>query len=255
MDLSILNTTAVAFGLILTRVSSFVVAGPMFGTGIVPNTVKLGVCIVLSLFLLPHYEDYVVGLNSTPQLVLATAAEALVGLGLGYWLRIVFLPISIAGTYLGQELGFNLGQITSSTSGAATNETGFLFDSLALALFWVTDAHHRSLKVLSYTTLVGPDGSSLEMPSPFDISSLICEAHHFGLGIVSPLATILFVSLIGLMLLMRAWPHINLFSFGSAARLAVGWVALTMFGPMVIANIAFVMRTGILSMDHAVMGP
>lgn len=243
----------IALMLVMTRVSSFLVASPFLGTGVVPNTVKFGVSLTLSLFLLPNYLDYVGEMKTGATVVIAAASEALIGAMLGFWLRLVFLPVKTAAAYIGQELGFTLGQVTESTSNNATSEVGVFFDSVALALFWVTNCHHGTLKALAYSTQF-PDQTDFPMPTSTEAAALVCEALRAGFDIVSPLGAILFVILIGLMVLMRTWSHINLFSFGTAARLFAGWLGFLVTGPFIISKIALVLRVGVHAFNSAITG-
>jgi flagellar biosynthetic protein FliR len=229
-----------AFALATTRVSSFIIASPMFGQGTVPNTVKLGLCISLGVFWLPGYLQLAATTDhGSIRFVFALLTEFIMGISLGYITRLFFLPAKIAGSYVGQELGFNLGQVTDPSSGSSTNETGLIFDAWALLLFWVTDTHHTTIRLLGASMNVSGDRAFVHGLAP-EIVGLVSAAHELGLLMVAPLATVLFASLISLAVLMRAWSHVTLFSFGIGARLLIGLAAFFVLMPLIIDNMVWI---------------
>lgn len=241
IDQASLGVVPVAFGLILARVSMFVVAAPMFGHGTVPNLVKTGLCVALSLFWYPGYVSWATELQtSNAALVVAVMTELIAGFCVGYLVRLILLPARIAGTYVGQELGFSLGQVADPTSGAASNETGLLFDALGLVVFWSTDVHHQSFRLLGYSTKALQIDREFILGFASEIVALVGQSHDLALMMVGPLASILFVILIAMSVMLRSWPQVTLFSFGSGARLLVGLAALAFFAPTIILNMAAV---------------
>lgn len=238
IDLTTIGVLPIAFGLVLARVSSFVVAAPMFGQGTVPNLVKMGLCVVLSVFWYPNYLEMAGELQgSKSALFVAGMSEIIAGFCIGYLVRLTMLPVRIAGTYVGQELGFSLGQVADPSSGAASNETGLLFDAMGLVLFWVTDVHHQSFRMLGYSTRAFQVDREFILEFSNTVTRLISQAHDLGLMIIGPLASVLFLLLVALSVMMRSWPQVTLFSFGSGARILIGLAALVLFTPAIVSNI------------------
>lgn len=255
IDLAVIGATPIAFGLILARVSMFVVAAPMFGKGTVPNLVKLGLCMALSLFWYPNYIGWASELQtSQAALVIALFTELIAGFCVGYMVRLILLPARIAGTYIGQELGFSLGQVADPTSGTASNETGLLFDALGLVVFWLTDVHHQSFRMLGYSTQALQIDREFIFGLASETVSLISRSHELALLMVAPLASVLFLILVAMSVMMRAWPQVTLFSFGSGARLLTGLTALAFFIPTIILNMASVFESVALAVTEMLFG-
>jgi flagellar biosynthesis protein FliR len=237
--MSSLEGAAAAFVLVLARVSSFIATAPILGQGTVPNSVKLGLCLALAIFWLPGYTevDFTTGHGSALRFGLALLMESIVGLSVGYVTRLLFLPAKVAGSYVGQELGFNLGQVADPSTGTSTNETGLIFDAWALVLFWITDTHHTTLRMLD-ASIGFAGGREFVYGLAPEMVRLVSAGHQLGILMVAPLATLLFAALISLAVLMRAWSHITLFSFGIGARLLLGLLAFFVLVPLVLENMA-----------------
>ena len=239
-DADSLESAAIVFALVLTRVSAFIVAGPVPSHTNSPNLLKVALCIVLSLFWYPQ-ANLQVHNASMGFLAFSALGEFAIGYTLGSTVRLAFLPFTISGSYVAQELGFNLGQVTDPTTGSPSSETVLLFETIGVALFWMTNADHFVWKVLGGSMLY-VEGS---LDNVFEVGNLYTQllamCHELGILLVAPLAAIMWLILISLSLMMRIWPQITLFSFGMGARIILGLTALLWFFPQIVGG-----------MDHAV---
>lgn len=241
-EVSSLSVLPIALMLVMARVSSFIVAAPLFSQGTVPTAVKFGLCMALSVFWMPEYLDSAADLQASKgALVLALLAEIVAGYCVGYLVRLSLLPVRIAGTYVGQELGFSLGQVADPTSGSPSNETGLLFDALGLLIFWTTNVHHQSLRLLGNSTIVLQVDREFLLDLATNTASLMAHSHDVAFLMIAPLATVLFVALVALSVMMRAWPQVTLFSFGSGARLLIGLAAFLFFAPSIVSKMAVIL--------------
>jgi flagellar biosynthesis protein FliR len=89
---------------------------------------------------------------------------------------------------------------------------------------------HASFLTLSPTPLFVHD-------APGFLASHIDQSHAFGITMIGPLGTCLFVTLITTAMAMRVWPQINLFSFGIGFRILVGLIAAWYFLPYALAQL------------------
>lgn len=239
VDALTLQQSLVAFGLGMTRVSGLIASSPLLGDGVVPNRVKAALCISLAVFFLPNYATGypVVQAPSTVLIVLALGFEFFVGFCLGTLLRLVFLPLKIAGGYLGQEFGFSLGQVTDPTSGAPTNEMGIVFDAFAVAVFWITNADHYAWKMLGASIINVPAERQAFSGFAELYMQMFSFAQERGILLIAPIGAVMWLTLFALSVAMKVWPQITLFSFGMGVRLLVGFGTLLYFMPDIILGI------------------
>ena len=250
---SAVGVAPIALILVVARVSAFVVAAPGFGDNMLPNVVKLGLCLGLGMFWLPDYLPLAAEIRTQAGLVVTMSIELIAGLVIGYLVRLMMLPAHVAGSYLGQEIGFNLGQVTDPGSGAPANETGLIFDAFSLVLFWLTDVHHVALQALGKVSeLVFIDRGMLRDLQHLS-GRLISRAHENGLMIVAPVTSMLFITMVSVMILMRGWPQTTLFSFGLPMRLLVGLTSFLFFLPLILSNIAEVLEEAAVTITQAIV--
>ena len=229
---------AIIFTLSLTRVSSFIVSSPMLGERSIPNIVKVAFCVAISVFLFPGIErDFAAGTSGLDwrMSLVILGREAVVGFTIGYLVRLIMLPARIAGSYMGQEFGFSLGQVADPSTGVASNEVRLLTDALALVLFWMTDAHHVAIRVLANQEV---GDHLIEFPFTEGLGHTVSFVHQVALQQIGPMVLALLLILVCLCVVMRSWSQMTLFSFGSGVRVLFGIGAFFVFIPWIVLQLS-----------------
>ena len=92
----------------LTRVLGFIAVAPIFSHKAVPNQVKLGFAMMLTLMVMPI-------LPPLPQFeifswygLLLLVEQLVIGLAIGFSMRVVLAAIDIAGQIIGMTMGLSL---------------------------------------------------------------------------------------------------------------------------------------------------
>jgi len=100
-----LNTWIAAFIWPLTRILGLISAAPLFGNLTVPIRAKLGLGVMLSLIIAPNVPSLpALDPMSLPGLLILTQ-QLIIGLGMGFAMRIVFAAIEMAGELSGMTMG------------------------------------------------------------------------------------------------------------------------------------------------------
>jgi len=227
-----------AFFLILCRVAAAIFTFPALGTRGTPRQVKIGLSVALAALWFGQFASKppagVIELAADPSLVrfaLAVAGEVVFGSFLGFAFGLLLLPFRVAGSYIGQEIGLTLGNVTDPNTFSSTNAVGQLFEILALILFFSVDMHHVLFKIIHSSFIKSPIGRGLfEMPAAI-LAPTIALAHEQGLRLIAPMAIITFGTVVLLSMITKSAPQLNLFSVGINLRLAVGVLAILFFLP------------------------
>jgi flagellar biosynthetic protein FliR len=123
---------------------------PAFGNGPAARFAKIGLAVFLGLL---------VGLANRPDgwsdpgwqagpLVVAVVAEALVGILLGWVSRFWLEVCRLAGGLISQEMGLNLANQIDPVTGQTVPLIGYLYEVLAVILFFAMHAHHALLAAI-----------------------------------------------------------------------------------------------------------
>ena len=247
----------ISFALILVRVATFWTLIPVWSALKPPKMVKLGLVVSLTVFWFFGLTEpvasarlWATGSLHWAFLVLLVGREILLGGMLAMAFHIFFVPMQIAGAYIGQELGLSIATLTDTTSGAVNNIVATLMQVIAIVLFFVLDLHHYLIWCLHSSFELLPAGNGWRFESVGGLIHGFADITEQGLAICTPVALVAFVALIALLVLARAAPALNLFSVGMPVRLLVGLAAILVFLPGLMVNCQNQFETGIRFVEN-----
>ncbi len=206
---------------------------PVLGTRNVPARVRVALAGFIALAAqasLPAMP--VVPLDSLPAALLVVQ-QVVVGLSLGFAVRIVFAAVEAAGELVGLEMGLNFAGFFDPISATQATAASRFFGTLVAWLFICINGHLLVIAALvqSFQTFpVGPEPLAfLRAVQPQTWGAQIFAT---GLWIALPMvAMLLFVNLV-LGVISRVAPQINIFAVGFPITLSVGLVGMMLTLPM-----------------------
>jgi flagellar biosynthetic protein FliR len=232
------------FVLILARVSSFIAFFPLFAQRQLPKLVKAGLSMALTLFWFGTMPPEL--LVDADMNVLNSFLYLGKEIGLGFLLAVmvgfIFVPARVAGAYIGQEIGLSLASVASPGSADSSTLVTTLFETFAILLFFGLNLHHFMITFLHHSLIhVGANISLTDLPTELliQIAGSLTEQGNL---IVGPAGICLFVLTIGLALLNKAAPTLNLFSVGMTLRSGIGILCLIAFLPVIIKSMEMYFR-------------
>jgi flagellar biosynthesis protein FliR len=166
---------------------------------------------------------------------IAVAREILLGATIGYAFGLLMIPARIAGEFLTQELGMSLGSLVNAAGDGMASPLAVLFEMIAAAVFWGLDGHHAFFMVMHGMFVQMPVGAvNIEAPAQHALQAAT-RTEEWGLMLAAPLAACMFLATIGLTLLGRVAPQLNLYNFGLPMKLGLGLAALLLLLPQTVA--------------------
>ncbi len=206
---------------------------PVFSQRSVPARVRVALAAFIALAAQPTLPTPpVVALDSLAQVLPLVAQQMVIGLALGFAVRLVFAAVEFAGELIGLQMGLNFaGFFDPISAGTATASSRFFGTTIAW-LFIVINGHLIVIAALVQSFQAFPVG-----PEPFAFLRVAAphrwgaEIFSTGLWIALPLITmLLFVNLV-LGAVSRVAPQINIFAIGFPVTLGVGLLGLVLTLP------------------------
>ena len=158
--------------------------------------------------------------------------QLVIGLSLGFAVRLVFAAVEFAGELIGLQMGLNFaGFFDPATGGEATAVSRF-FGIIVSWLFIVVNGH-----LLVVAALVQSFSAFPIAPEPFAFLHQVqpqrwgAEIFSTGLWIALPLVTMLLFENLVLGAISRVAPQINIFAIGFPVTLGVGLLGLLLTLP------------------------
>jgi flagellar biosynthetic protein FliR len=165
--------------------------------------------------------------------VLAVVQQLLVGLSLGFAVRIVFAAVEFAGEMIGLQMGLNFAGFFNPMTGGEATATSRFFSVAVSWLFIVIGGHLMLIAAVVQSFDAFPVG-----PEPFAFLRAVqpqvwgAEVFRLGLWIALPMiAMLLFVNLV-LGIISRVAQQMSIFSIGFPITVSVGLVGMLLTLPM-----------------------
>ena len=240
---------------VMIRVGAAFIAAPVFGNVSVPLQVRVALAGAIGVLVLGTQS-----ITPPPQVFalttfLAVAAEALVGLALGFILQIAFAAPLIAGELIGGSMGIGFANMIDPNSGRSSPAIGQFLSILLTLLFLSIDGHLVLVDTIarSYTAL--PPGAAWLAPGQMrDIALFGGYAFTAGLLLALPVGFLLLCLNLVVGMISRSAPALNLFSIGLPASLAVGVIAMAAAFPAMGDYILVIVREGLEATRSLVIG-
>lgn len=248
MDFSQLNEIQILmFALILLRMIGFVASAAIFSSQNIPTILKISLSIILTLIVFKSVatNQALVRLHEEEgNLLLLAGREVLIGITLGFVTRLFFFSISMAGEMVSLSLGLSQAQIFNPMMGAMGNVMEQFYVVIGTLLYMVLNGHHILIEglVQSFSTI---EVAQLSFKVGA-MSEIVLKAQGFfilGIKLAAPILISMLIVQVGVALLSRTVPQINVLTTSTSITAALGIVVLFVSLPLMVMQI-----TGILDL-------
>lgn len=215
------------------RALALFTALPVFSQRSVPMRVKVSLAFFIALASQASLPPMpVVPLDSAAAFMLVIQ-QVLIGVTLGFAVRVVFAAVEFAGELIGLQMGLNFAGFFDPATASQGTASGRFFGTIVGFLFIIVNGHLAIIMALAKSFVVFPVG-----PEPFaflravNVPAWGAEVFSMGLWIALPLVgMLLFVNLV-LGVISRVAPQINIFAIGFPVTLGVGLVGMLLTLPL-----------------------
>src|SRR6201990_2567591 len=230
IDVSLLPALAAAFMLAFARVGAMVVLLPGLGETNIPTRIKLAIALLLTLIILPlHRNAYHVDMGSIASLLVLMMHEIVIGILLGATARVTLAALQVAGSVIAQQMGLGFVTSVDPTQGQQGVLIGNFLTMLGVTLLFATDSHHLVIAALNDSYKIFAPGESV---ASGDIAALgtraFTEALHIGLQLSAPFLVFGLVFNIGLGVLARLMPQMQVYFVGVPLSILAGLLILAL---------------------------
>jgi flagellar biosynthesis protein FliR len=212
----------------LTRILGMITIAPIFGDTAVPNQIKLGLGIVLTLAIMPMIPPIPQFEVFSPQGLFLLIQQLMIGLAIGFSIRMIFSAVGMAGQLIGMSMGLGFASFYDPQShGQSTTVSQFL-TMLAMLMFLSLDGHLMVVSAVaeSFLTMpISPHGSGIDAEKIVMWGESIFS---MGLLLALPAIAALLITNMALGILTRTAPQLNLFGIGFPVTLSIGFLVLAL---------------------------
>jgi flagellar biosynthetic protein FliR len=228
VNVSLLPDVAAVFMLIFARIGTLVMLLPALGERMVPVTSRLALAILMVLIFFPFVRSYYPSdLTNMPVVFKLLFQEILIGAVLGITGRLLLSCLQTAGTVIAQVLG--LGFVTQVDP--SQNQQGALVGNfltiLGLTLIFALDLHHLSIRALGDSYLIFRPGDVPDFGDSAKYAVTVATgAFKIGVQLSAPLLVLGLIFNVGLGLLARLMPQMQVFFIAVPASIMLGFALM-----------------------------
>jgi flagellar biosynthetic protein FliR len=228
IDISFLPAYAAAFMLVFARIGTMVMLLPGLGEMSVPRRVQLTLALVLTAVLLPlHRAAYDIDLGTFGLVLAMLGQEIFIGAVLGITARLMISALQVAGFVIAQQIGLGFVTAVDPTQGQQGVLVGNFLTVLGVTLIFATDLHHFVIAALNDSYALFRPG---EIPLLGDVAALttqtIAIAFKIGIQLAAPFLVFGLLFNLGLGVLSRLMPQMQVFFVGLPLSILIGLLIL-----------------------------
>lgn len=241
-NLFISETLVVIFVLILIRVSSFLLASSLFSSSQINSVFKILISLVLSLVAFETHKKTVVAVDGL--IILLAAKEAFIGVVLGLLTRFFFFALNMASELTSQALGLSSASIFNPLSGINSSLIEQFHTILAILIFFAIQGHHLLITALFQSfELISISQTTVKFGGLGEFVVWCQTLFEIALRIAAPVVSSLFLVNLGMGILGRAVPQINVFVTSFQVTIMVGFLVLLISMPLYLNEVVRLLDT------------
>jgi flagellar biosynthesis protein FliR len=230
IDIAFLPALAAAFMLAFARIGAMVMLLPGLGESNIPVRIKLSIALLLTLIILPlHRDAYHVDMQSLTAMLVLMLHEIVIGIVLGATARVTLSALQVAGSVIAQQMGLGFVTAVDPTQGQQGVLVGNFLTLLGVTLLFATDTHHLVLSALDDSYRIFSPG---EIVGSGDVGALatraFAAAFKIGLQLSAPFLVFGLVFNIGLGVLARLMPQMQVYFVGVPLSIFAGFLILAL---------------------------
>ncbi len=228
------------------RILAIITTEPLLGNRSVPVTVKIGFALFITLIVAPLLGPMPNVQPGSAAGLLILGQQVLIGLAIGFSMRIVYSAIEMAGHLAGLQMGLGFATFFDPQNSTQVAVIAQFLGLLAILLFLASNGHLMVVMALadSFNTLPisGQLFSSHAWPA---LVAWGGEIFRMGLLLSLPLAAAMLTANLSLGIMTRAAPQLNIFTVGFPVTIAAGFLVLLLAMPYMAPQIEQLLQQGV----------
>ena len=230
MDTGLIDWEALTlFCYIVSRMFGFVMFNPFFSRSGVPATARIGMVLAFTLTAQSAYTGPV----HVPVVLLDAmfrfTAEMGVGLALSFVIRFFFYIPEQAGELVDAQMGMAMARNYDPGSQSSSTVTANLLSQMMVVLFFLGNGHVTLIRLMLTSGELIPFGAAALGPRAADRSlALFTECALLAVKMGFPILAAELMGQIGMGILMKVIPQINVFAMNIELKVIMGMVMISL---------------------------
>lgn len=235
--------------LIFLRMSGCILFNPIFARKNVPVLLRIGLSVMFTLFVywaIPNTQS--IEIATLIGFGIAAIKELLIGLVIGYIINLFLSVLILAGEFMDMQIGISMSKIYDPASNVSMPVSASIFNAMLIIIFFMTNSHLTLVEVFVHTAKAVPFGEFTFSPTVFqELALMFSTILIYAVKMSLPLLAAELITEMGVGLIMKAVPQINVFVVNLQLKILIGFVMIFL---LIHPFASFLERTLTLMFDH-----
>jgi flagellar biosynthetic protein FliR len=248
------NLQALNLLMMFVRILAVFMTAPLFSDRVVPNIAKIGLAALLAFLILPLPDTTLVAVPTTiSPFALMIAREILLGAIVGFVANLVFVGVEIAATMKGIQSGFRAASLFNPFTNVSSSALDQFYTLITIALSLAINGHHLLITAIVRTFKLVPVGTFIfDSVTTERLVTMANQVFVVGVTLALPVVGTLLLTDIGLGLIARAVPQIQVFFVGLPLKVGLGFLTLALTMPITLPVIRDLVRDTAVNILHVI---
>lgn len=218
----------------LTRIGALFSAAPVFDMRQIPIRFRLMLAVLITLLVQPVLDPSPVVPVFSVDALLITAQQIVIGFALGFLLQMAFQALVFGGQVMAYSMGLGFANMMDPTNGVQVPVIAQFWLILAMLAFVMVNGHLILISAIvdSFTVIpIAVDG--MGRAGIWELLSWASRMFAAGLLMALPVIIALLLINIGMGVVSRAAPQLNIFAIGFPITLMTGFILIWVTLPQV----------------------
>lgn len=211
------------FLFVMARMSGFILFNPILGRANIPASFRSGMVMVFSVFVTAVSEQQPPDPASVIEFAILMLLEMAIGFLLGMAVNFFFYIPQLAGSMVDTQMGMTMNQMYDPGTSSNMSVTGQILNVLMTLLFFAAGGHYTLLRIFLTSEEIIPLGTAaLRLPAVQYLLELFIECTLLGVKLCMPILAAELIAQVGMGVLMKVIPQINVFAINIELKVIVG---------------------------------
>lgn len=244
-----LDAWIAAFAFPLVRILGVIASAPFWNVAAIPRRVRLILGLAITVALAPVLPPMPAVAPASGTGIWILLQQVLIGVGMGFAMRIVYSAIDVAGEFIGLQMGLSFATFYDPLSSSQTPVISEFIGLLTMLLFLSFNGHLMYVATLAQSfTAIPVSATPLGLGSWLNLAELGGKMFAAGLLLALPVIVALMITNLALAVLTRVAPQLNIFAIGFTLTLTGGFIALAFTLNYLAAPIQAIFEQGLSAM-------
>lgn len=219
--------------MIFMRMTGCIFFNPIFGRKNIPVVVNITLTLMLTMFVYGFIPDtQSIQISSVAIFIIIMFKELIIGLIIGYIINLFLSTLILAGEFMDMQIGLSMAKIYDPASNVSMPVSASIINAMLMIVFFLSNSHLTLIEVFTHAGQAIPYGDLVISAEVFEqLALMFSKILVYAVKMSMPILAAELIAEIGVGIIMKAVPQINVFVVNLQLKIIIGFVLIIILIP------------------------